>query len=97
MDLDKENACITVSMSLVPSHYCVFSLPWFLFAIFWQWGSRPLVLPFKYLMPKGEKLRLKQLDQLPLVKFLKKISASILGFFIKILLLQKLLSCGGEI
>jgi hypothetical protein len=67
MDLDKENTCITVSMSLVLSHYCVFSLPWFLFAIFWQWGLRPLVLPFRCLMPKGEKLRLKQLDQLPLL------------------------------
>jgi hypothetical protein len=97
MDLDKENTCITVSMSLVLSHYCVFSLPWFLFAIFWQWGLRPLVLPFRCLMPKGEKLRLKQLDQLPLVNFLKNLSASILGFLIKTLLLQKLLSCGGEI
>jgi hypothetical protein len=48
-------------------------------------------------MPKGEKLRPKQLDQLPPCDFFKNLSLSILGFFIKTLLLQKLLSCGGEI
>jgi hypothetical protein len=30
------------------------------------------LIPFWCLMPKGEKIRPKQMDQLPLVKFLKK-------------------------
>jgi hypothetical protein len=43
----------------------------------------PLVLPFWCVMPKGEKLRPKQLDQLPLVNFNKKFSVRILGFLSK--------------
>jgi hypothetical protein len=57
----------------------------------------PLVLLFWCLMPTGEKLRPKQLDQLPLVNFFKKLSVSILGFFVQNPLMAKLLSCGGEI
>jgi hypothetical protein len=41
-------------------------------------------------MPKGEKLRPKQMDQLPLVNFENNRDLS------KILLLQNLVSCGGE-
>jgi hypothetical protein len=32
----------------------------------------PRLIPFWCLMPKGEKIRPKQMDHLPLVKFLKK-------------------------
>jgi hypothetical protein len=55
------------------------------------------VLMFWCLMPKGKKLRPKQLDHLPLVYFSKIYSIRILGFFIKTLLLQKSLSHWGEI
>ena len=35
-----------------------------------QWGLKgPIMIPFWCLMPKGEKLRPKQMDQLPLEKF----------------------------
>jgi hypothetical protein len=45
-------------------------------------------------MPKGEKLRPKQMDQLPLVNFENnRVRAFDLS---KILLLQNLVSCGGE-
>ena len=49
---------------------------------------------FWCLMPKGEKLRPKQMDHLPLVNFennrVRTFDVS------KILLLQNLVSCGGE-
>jgi hypothetical protein len=48
------------------------------------------MIPFWFLMPKGEKLRPKQMDQLPLVNFENNRDLS------KILLLQNLVSCGGE-
>jgi hypothetical protein len=45
-------------------------------------------------MPKGEKLRPKQMDQLPLVNFENN---GVRTFDLsKILLLQNLVSCGGE-
>jgi hypothetical protein len=45
-------------------------------------------------MPKGEKLRPKQMDQLPLVNFENnRVSTFDLS---KMLLLQNLVSCGGE-
>jgi hypothetical protein len=45
-------------------------------------------------MPKGEKLRPKQMDQLPLVNLEnKRVRTFDLS---KILLLQNLVSCGGE-
>jgi hypothetical protein len=52
------------------------------------------MIPFWCLLPKGEKLRPKQMDQLPLENF----ENSRVRFFdlSKILLLQNLVSCGGE-
>jgi hypothetical protein len=50
------------------------------------------MIPFWYLMPKGEKLRPKQRDQLPLVNFENnRVRTFDLS---KILLLQNLVSCG---
>jgi hypothetical protein len=46
-------------------------------------------------MPKGEKLRQKQMDQLPLVNF-ENNRVRIFDLS-KILLLQNLVSCGGEL
>jgi hypothetical protein len=52
------------------------------------------MIPFWCLMPKGEKLRPKQMDQLPLVNFENnRVRTFDLS---KILLLQNLVSCGGE-
>jgi hypothetical protein len=52
------------------------------------------MIPFWCLMPKGEKLRPKQMDQLPLVNF----ENNRVGTFdlSKMLLLQNLVSCGVE-
>jgi hypothetical protein len=50
------------------------------------------MIPFWCLMPKGEKLRPKQMDQLPLVNFENnRVRTFDLS---KILLLQNLVSCG---
>jgi hypothetical protein len=46
-------------------------------------------------MPKGEKLRPKQMDQLPLENF--ENSRVRIFYLSKILLLQNLVSCGGEV
>jgi hypothetical protein len=52
------------------------------------------MIPFWCLMPKGEKLRPKQMDQLPLVNFENnRVRTFDLS---KILLLRHLVSCGGE-
>jgi hypothetical protein len=52
------------------------------------------MIPFWCLMPKGEKLRPKQMDQLPLVNFENnRVRTFDLS---KIFLLQNLVSCGGE-
>jgi hypothetical protein len=52
------------------------------------------MIPFWCLMPKGEKLRPKQMDQLPLVNFENnRVRTFDLS---KMLLLQILVSCGGE-
>jgi hypothetical protein len=52
------------------------------------------MIPSWCLMPKGEKLRPKQMDQLPLVNFENnRVRTFDLS---KILLLQNLVSCGGE-
>jgi hypothetical protein len=52
------------------------------------------MIPFWCLMPKGRKLRPKQMDQLPLVNFENnRVRTFDLS---KILLLQNLVSCGGE-
>jgi hypothetical protein len=53
------------------------------------------MIPFWCLMPKGEKLRPKQMDQLPLVNFENnRVRTFDLS---KILLLQNLVSYGGEL
>jgi hypothetical protein len=52
------------------------------------------MIPFWCLMPKGEKLRPKQMDQLPLENF-ENSRVSIFDLS-KILLLQNLVSFGGE-
>jgi hypothetical protein len=46
------------------------------------------------MMPKGEKIRPKQMDQLPLEDF--ENSRVRIFYLSKILLLQNLVSCGGE-
>jgi hypothetical protein len=52
------------------------------------------MISFWCLMPKGEKLRPKQMDQLPLENFE---NSRVRTFDLsKILLLQNLVSCGGE-
>ena len=54
----------------------------------------PKMILFWCLMPKGEKLRPKEMDQLPLVNFENnKVRTLDLS---KILLLQNLVSCGAE-
>jgi hypothetical protein len=53
------------------------------------------MIPFWCLMPKGDKLRPKQMDQLPLENF--ENSRVRIFDLSKILLLQNLVSCGGEI
>jgi hypothetical protein len=52
------------------------------------------MISFWCLMPKEEKLRPKQMDQLPLEKF--ENSRARIFYLSKILLLQNLVSCGGE-
>jgi hypothetical protein len=52
------------------------------------------MIPFCCLMPKGEKLRPKQMDQLPLENF--ENSRVRIFDLSKILLLQNLVACGGE-
>jgi hypothetical protein len=52
------------------------------------------MIPFWCLMPKGEKLRPKQMDQLPLVNF--KNSRARICILPKMLLLQNSVSYGGE-
>jgi hypothetical protein len=52
------------------------------------------MIPFWCLMPKGEKLRPKQMDQLPLLNFENN---RVRTFDLpKIFLLHNLVSCGGE-
>jgi hypothetical protein len=52
------------------------------------------MIPFWCLMPKEEKLRPKQMDQLPLENF--ENSRVRIFYLSKIFLLQNLVSCGGE-
>jgi hypothetical protein len=59
-----------------------------------QWGSRAKNDPVLVLNAKGEKLRPKQMDQLPLVN-LKNNRVRIFDLS-KMPLLQNLVSCGGE-
>jgi hypothetical protein len=53
------------------------------------------MIPFWCLMPKGVKLRPKQMDQIPLENF--ENSRVRIFDLSKILLLQNLVSCGGEV
>jgi hypothetical protein len=46
---------------------------------------------------KGGEIKAKAIGSASTCEFFKNLSVSILGFFIKTLLLQKLLSCWGEI
>jgi hypothetical protein len=54
----------------------------------------PIMIPFWCLMPKVEKLRPKQMDQLPLENFEK--SRVRIFDLTKMLLLRNSVSCGGE-
>jgi hypothetical protein len=70
------------------------------FARNWQfwWGNGvkgPRMIPFWCLMPKGEKLRPKQMDQLPLENF-ENSRVRTFNLF-KILLLQNLVSWGENL
>jgi hypothetical protein len=92
----KDFHCTPVLVYSPPSSYlcshCLFALNWH----FW-WGNEvkgPIMIPFWCLMPKGKKLRPKQMDQLPLVNF-KNNRVRIFDLS-KILLLKNLVSCGGE-
>ena len=56
-----------LTSKFILSFYCLFALNWH----FW-WGNGvkgPIMITFWCLMPKGEKLRPKQMDQLPLENF----------------------------
>jgi hypothetical protein len=92
----KDFHCTPVLVYLIPSSFlcshCLFALNWH----FW-WGNGvkgPKMIPFWCLMPKGEKLRPKQMDQLSLVNF--KNSRTRICILPKMLLLQNSVSCGGE-
>jgi hypothetical protein len=82
VNLDKEGASTAFQYQYILSQVliCGFSLPLILFEIFErQWGSTGLiVLLFWCLMPKGEKLRLKQLDQ-PTAREFQNFSVRIFG------------------
>jgi hypothetical protein len=92
----KDFHCTPVLGYSPPSSYlcshCLFALNWH----FW-WGNGvkgPRMILFWCLMPKGQKLRPKQMDQLPLVNFENnRVRTFDLS---KILLLQNLVSHGGE-
>jgi hypothetical protein len=92
----KDFHCTLVLVYSLPSSFlrsiCLFALNWH----FW-WGNGvkgPRMIPFWCFMPKGEKLRPKQMDQLPLVNF-ENNRVRIFDLS-KMLLLQNLVSCGGE-
>jgi hypothetical protein len=90
----KDFHCTLVLVYSPPSSFlcssCLFALNWH----FW-WGNGvkgPIMIPFWCLMPKGEKLRPKKMDQLPLENFE---NSRVRTFDLsKILLLQNLVSCG---
>jgi hypothetical protein len=92
----KDFHCTPVFAYSPPSSYlcshCHFALNWH----FW-WGigvKGPRMILFWCLMPKGEKLRPKQMDQLPLMNFENnRVRTFDLS---KILLSQNLVSYGGE-
>jgi hypothetical protein len=56
------------------------------------------MIPFWCLMPKGEKLRLKQMDQLPLENFENsRVRIFDLSKYSKVSFCQKLVSCGENV
>jgi hypothetical protein len=76
----KDFHCTSVLVYSLPSSYfcsyCLFALNWH-----FCWGNGvkgPIMIPFWCLIPKGEKLRPKKMDQLPLVNFLKTIELALL-------------------
>jgi hypothetical protein len=81
-----------INSKIILMLYLPFALNWH----FW-WGNEvkgPQMIAFWCLMPKGEKLRPKQMDQLPLINFENnRVRTFDLS---KILLLQNLVSCGRE-
>jgi hypothetical protein len=91
----KEFHCTPV---LTPSSYlCSYCL----FALNWQcwWGNGvlgPIMIPFWCLMPKGEKLRPKQMDQLPLLENFE--NSRVRAFdLLKYSYCQNLVSCGENV
>jgi hypothetical protein len=96
--LDKEDASTAFRYQyLVPSPYLCFLLAFGFTRDFCvAMGLKgQIILLFWCLMPKGEKLRLKQLDQLPLVNF-KIFSESILGFLSKLFYCKKCSTVGEK-
>jgi hypothetical protein len=94
----KDFHCTPVLVYSPPSSflcsYCFFALNWH----FW-WGNGvkgPRMIPFWCLMPKGEKLRPKQMDQLPIENF-ENSRVRIFDLSKILLLLQNLVSCGENI
>jgi hypothetical protein len=61
-----------------------------------QWGLKgPIMIPFWCLMPKGEKLRPKQMDQLPLENFENsRVRTFVLSKFSDV---QNVASCGENV
>jgi hypothetical protein len=92
----KDFHCTPIFVYLLPSSYLQFHCLLLLIDIFGEaMGLKgQKMIPFWCLMPKGEKLRPRQMDQLPLVNFENN---SVRTFDLsKILLLQNLVSCGRE-
>jgi hypothetical protein len=93
----KDFHCTPVLVYSPPSSFlcssCLFALNWH---FWWDNGVKgQKMIPFWCLMPKGEKLRPKQMDQLPLENF-ENNRVRIFDLS-KILLLQNLASRGGRI
>jgi hypothetical protein len=98
VDLDHERLPLHSDERVTYSKFI--SMILLLFALNWQfWWSNevkgPKMIPFWCLMPKGEKIRLKQMDQLPLENFENsRVRAFVLS---KYSYCQKLVSCGENV
>jgi hypothetical protein len=86
-------------MSLVPSHYCVVSFPWFFICNFFGKAKGFKATSFSVLVlnAKGGEIKVKATGTATTCEFLKNLSASILVFLSKPTYCKKILSCGGEI
>jgi hypothetical protein len=85
-------------MSIVPNHYCVFSLPLvFICSFCTVMGFKATNSYVLVLNAKAREFKAKATGSTTTYEFIKNLSEGILSCVIKILLLQKLLSCGGEI